>query len=218
MTGTTGFRILLADDHAVVLKGLRALLGSQLGWQVCGEAKNGREAIEKVGQLKPDVVIMDLNMPELNGLEATRHIRKELPQTEVLILTLHESEQMMRQALDAGARGYVLKSDAGGELLAAVEAVRRHRLFLSSRASKMLGEASTLPARGDVATREPLSPRERQILQLLAEGRSSKEVAIALDITVKTAETHRSNIMRKLDLHCITDLVRYAIRNQIVQP
>jgi len=218
MTGTTGFRILLADDHAVVLKGLRALLGSQLGWQVCGEAKNGREAIEKVGQLKPDVVIMDLNMPELNGLEATRHIRKELPQTEVLILTLHESEQMMRQALDAGARGYVLKSDAGGELLAAVEAVRRHRLFLSSRASQMLGEASTLPARGDVATREPLSPRERQILQLLAEGRSTKEVATALDITVKTAETHRSNIMRKLDLHCITDVVRYAIRNQIVQP
>src|SRR5271157_273437 len=218
MTGTTGFRILLADDHAVVLKGLRALLGSQLGWQVCGEAKNGREAIEKVGQLKPDVVIMDLNMPELNGLEATRHIRKELPQTEVLILTLHESEQMMRQALDAGARGYVLKSDAGGELLAAVEAVRRHRLILSSRASQMLGEASTLPARGDVATREPLSPRERQILQLLAEGRSTKEVATALDITVKTAETHRSNIMRKLDLHCITDVVRYAIRNQIVQP
>jgi len=214
----TGFRILLADDHAVVLRGLRALLGTQSGWQVCGEAMNGREAIDKANLLKPDIVIMDLNMPELNGLEATRHIRKELPQTEVLVLTLHESEQMMRQALDAGARGYVLKSDAGRELLAAVEAVRRHRRFLSSRASQMLGEASTLAGHGDVATREPLSPRERQILQLLGEGKSTKEVATVLDITVKTAETHRSNIMRKLDLHCITDVVRYAIRNQVVQP
>jgi len=214
----SGFRILLADDHAVVLRGLRALLAAQSGWQVCGEATNGREAIEKVNRLKPDIVIMDLNMPELNGLEATRHIRKDLPQTEVLILTLHESEQMMRQALDAGARGYVLKSDAGSELLAAVESVRRHRRFLSSRASQMLGEASTLATHDDVATREPLSPRERQILQLLAEGRSTKEVATALEITVKTAETHRSNIMRKLDLHCITDVVRYAIRNQMVQP
>jgi len=214
----TGFRILLADDHAVVLRGLRALLGTQSGWQVCGEAMNGRETIEKANLLKPDIVIMDLNMPELNGLEATRHIRKELPQTEVLVLTLHESEQMMRQALDAGARGYVLKSDAGGELLAAVQAVRRHRRFLSSRASQMLGEAKTLAAHGDVATREPLSPRERQILQLLGEGKSTKEVATVLDITVKTAETHRSNIMRKLDLHCITDVVRYAIRNQVVQP
>jgi DNA-binding NarL/FixJ family response regulator len=218
MTFMTGFRILLADDHAVVLKGLRALLGSQLGWQVCGEAMNGRETLEKANQLKPDVVIMDLNMPELSGLEATRHIRKVLPQTEVLILTLHESEQMMREALDAGARGYVLKSDAGAELLAAVEAVCRHRLFLSSRVSQMLGEASTLGAGSDVVSHQPLSPRERQVLQLLAEGRSTKEVATALDITVKTAETHRSNIMRKLDLHCITDVVRYAIRNQMVQP
>jgi DNA-binding NarL/FixJ family response regulator len=175
MTGTTGFRILLADDHAVVLKGLRALLGSQLGWRVCGEARNGREAIEKVSQLRPDIVIMDLNMPELNGLEAARHIRKELPQTEVLILTLHESEQMMRQALDAGARGYVVKSDAGGELVAAVEAVRRHRLFLSSRASQMLGEPSTLPARGDVATREPLSPGERQIPNCSPRGAERKK-------------------------------------------
>ena len=214
----TGFRILLADDHPVVMRGLRALLGAQSGWQVCGEATNGREAIEKVSQLKPDVVIMDLNMPELNGLEATRHIRKDAPQTEVLILTLHDSEQMMRQALDAGARGYVLKADAGCELLSAVESVRRHHRFLSSRASKLLGEAAAFPARMDAPARDTLSPRERQILQLLGEGKSTKDVAIVLDITVKTAETHRSNIMRKLDLHCITDLVRYAIRNNMVQP
>jgi DNA-binding NarL/FixJ family response regulator len=219
MTAATGLRILLADDHAVVLKGLRQLLGAQVGWQVCGEAMNGRETVEKVNQLRPDLLVLDLNMPELNGLEVTRQIRKSNPQTEVLILTMHESEQMMRQALAAGARGYLLKSDAGSELLNAVESVRHHHTFLSSRASQMLGQPSSPSAvGGTVSTDEPLSPRERQILQLLAEGKSTKEVAIELDITVKTAETHRSNIMRKLDLHCITDLVRYAIRNQIVEP
>ena len=215
----TGLRILLADDHAVVRKGLRALLGANPRWQVCGEAINGREAIEKANELKPDVVVLDLNMPELNGLEVTRQIRTAVPETEVLVLTMHDSEQMMRQALAAGARGYVLKSDAGGELLNAVETVRQHRLFLSSQASQMLGESSTFGAEDSaVASKEPLSPRERQILQLLAEGKSTKQVATSLDITVKTAETHRSNIMRKLDLHRISDLVRYAIRNQIVQP
>jgi DNA-binding NarL/FixJ family response regulator len=212
-------RILLADDHAVVLKGLHALLAAQPGWQVCGEATSGREAVQKVNELRPDVVVLDLNMPELNGLEVTRQVRKAAPQTEVLILTMHESEQMLRQALAVGARGYLLKSDAGGELLTAVEAVHRHRLFLSSRASRMLGESSTFAAVSNaVATDEPLSPRERQVLQLLAEGKGTKDVAKVLDITVKTAETHRSNIMRKLNLHGITELVRYAIRNQIVQP
>ena len=213
-----GYRIFLADDHAVVRKGLRSLLGGHSGWDVCGEAVNGRDTVEQVNRLKPDVVIMDLNMPELNGLEATRSIRNTLPQTEVLILTLHESEQMMRQALDAGARGYVLKSDAGEELLTAVEAVRRHRQFLSTRASQMLGDASVARPHGPLYTGKQLSPRERQVLQLLAEGKSTKDVAIVLDITVKTAETHRSNIMRKLDLHCLSDLVRYAIRNEMVQP
>jgi len=214
----TGLKILIADDHPVVRRGLRALLNSRSGWQVCGEAMNGREALEKVTELKPDVLILDLNMPELNGLEVTRQIRKEHPQIEVVVLTVHDSEQMMRQVLAAGARGYMLKSDAGGELLNAIETVRNHRVFLSSQASQMLGaSAASAAAAAGVPAKEPLSPRERQILQLLAEGKSTKDVATALDITVKTAETHRSNIMRKLDLHHVTELVRYAIRNQIVQ-
>ncbi len=214
----SGLQILLADDHPVVRKGLRALLGAHAGWQVCGEAMNGRDAVEKVNQLKPDVLVLDLNMPELNGIEVTRHVRKAFPQTEVLILSVQDSEQVMRQVFAAGARGYVLKSDAGEELLAAVENVRHHKVFLSSQASRMLGGASAVAAINDASqAKEPLSPRERQILQLLGEGKTTKEVAKALDITVKTAETHRSNILRKLDLHHISDLIRYAIRNQIVQ-
>ena len=215
----TGLRILLADDHTVVRRGLRALLGTRPEWEVCGEAINGQEALEKTDLLKPDVLLLDLTMPEMNGLEVTRQIRSKVPGTEVLILTMHDSEHLMRQALDAGARGYVLKSDVGVELLKAVEAMQRHQVFLSSRASQMLGGISTDEvADYAVSAHEPLSPRERQILQLLAEGKSTKQVATVLNITVKTAETHRGNIMRKLDLHRIPDLVRYAIRNHFVQP
>jgi len=188
-----------------------------MDWQVCGEATDGRETLEKVNELKPDILILDLNMPELNGLEVTRRVRKMWPQTEVLVLTVQDSELVMRQVLEAGARGYMLKSDAGSELLAAVDAVRRHHGFLSSQVSRMLRGSSAIATKHDVSPKDPLSPRERQILQLLAEGKSTKEVAAALDITVKTAETHRSNIMRKLDLHHLTELVRYAIRNQVVQ-
>ena len=210
-------RILLADDHPLVRRGIRTLLGAPSGWQVCGEAANGREALEKVTELKPDILILDLNMPELNGLEVTRRVRKILPQVEILVLTVQDSEQVMRQVLQAGARGYMLKSDAGNELVTAVEAVRRHQLFLSSQVSRMLRPSSALSSKDEVSLKEPLSPRERQVLQLLAEGKSTKEIATALEITVKTAETHRSNIMRKLDLHHVTELIRYAIRNQVVQ-
>lgn len=212
-----GLRIILADDHSLVRRGIRSLLGSHSGWQVCGEAADGRETLEKVDELKPDILILDLNMPELNGLEVTRRVHKMCPGVEVLVLTVHDSEQVMRQVLEAGARGYMLKSDAGHELLSAVDTVRRHRLFLSSQASRMLRGSSALPAKDHVALKQPVSPRERQVLQLLAEGKSTKDIATALDITVKTAETHRSNIMRKLDLHHVTELVRYAIRNQVVQ-
>jgi len=156
-------------------------------------------------------------MPELNGLEVTLRVRKMCPQIEVLVLTVQDSERVMRQVLEAGARGYMLKSDAGSELLTAVDAVRRHRSFLSSQVSRMLRGSSPMAVRNDVPPKEPLSPRERQILQLLAEGNNTKEIATVLNITVKIVETHRSNIMRKLDLHHITDLVRYAIRNQVVQ-
>src|SRR6266404_5676088 len=215
-------RILVADDHEIVRRGLRALLDDQPNWEVVGEAVSGREAVDKAKQLMPDVAVIDITMPELNGFEATRQILKAAPQTEVLILTMHESEQIVREVLDAGARGYVLKSDAGRDLVAAVEALCQHRTFFSSKIADMLLHAylranqrasgETEPARGR------LTAREREIVQLLAEGKSNKEVAQALNISIKTAETHRTNIMNKLDLRSITALVRYAVRNNIVEP
>jgi len=211
-------RILIADDHQVVRTGLRALLESRAGWQVCAEAANGREAVEKAGQLKPDVAVLDIGMPLLNGVEATRQIRKLSPQTEVLILTMHDSEVLVQEVLEAGANGYILKDDADRNLVAAVDALRRHKPYLSSRvseaASSAVGSDGSSFSR---SSRSRLTPREREILQLLAEGKSNKEVAGFLGISVKTAETHRANIMLKLDFHSITELVRYAVRNKIIQ-
>ena len=214
------FRILVADDHEVVRRGLCALLQAQPDWEICGEAADGREALEKAQKLKPDVVILDIGMPSLNGLEATRQILKLNPQTRILILTLHDSDQVVREVLNAGARGFLLKSDAARDLVAAVEALRRDKTYFTSKVAAMVLEgflkqgtpaaASAPPARGR------LTPREREIVQLLAEGKSTKEVAVALGLSVKTAETHRSNIMRKLELHSVSDLVLYAVRNNIV--
>lgn len=214
-------RILIADDHEIVRRGLRALLEAQPEWEISGEAVTGREAIEQAKQTVPDVAILDVGMPELNGLEATRHILKALPQTEILILTMHESEQIMREVLDAGARGYVLKSDAGRDLVAAVEALCQHRTFFSSKISEMLLNSylrHSDRAEAPESPRSRLTAREREIVQLLAEGKSNKEVAAALNISIKTAETHRTNIMNKLDLRSVTELVRYAVRNNIVEP
>jgi DNA-binding NarL/FixJ family response regulator len=214
-------RILIADDHEVVRRGVRALLEARPGWEVCGEAVTGREAVDAAKRLSPDIVILDIGMPELNGLEAARQIRKDLPGCEVLILTLHESEQVVREVLAVGARGYVLKSDAARDLVLAVEALRNHKPFFTSTVSDMLlhdhlkGRAS--PGLAGPSTGR-LSAREREIVQLLAEGKSNKEVATTLGISVKTAETHRTNVMHKLDLHSIAELVRYAIRNKIIEP
>lgn len=211
-------RIFIADDHEVVRKGLCALLQAQPDWEVCGEAADGREAVEKVQRLKPGVVILDIGMPSLNGLEATRQIVKHDPQANILILTLHDSDQVVREVLDAGARGFLLKSDAARDLVAAVEALRHHKNYFTSKIAAMVlenhlkGGAATnlLPGRGR------LTPREREVVQLLAEGKTTKEVAAALGLSVKTAETHRSNLMRKLQLHSVSDLVLYAVRNNIV--
>ena len=214
-------RILVADDHEIVRRGLRALLENRADWSVVGEAVTGREAIEKAKELTPDVAIIDIGMPELNGLEATRQVLKLFPQIEVLILTMHESEQIVREVLAAGARGYVLKSDAGKDLVAAVDALCQHRTFFSSKVSEMLLHTYLRsPDRTEPTevTRSRLTAREREIVQLLAEGKSNKEVAQALNISIKTAETHRTNIMNKLDLRSITELVRYAVRNNIVEP
>lgn len=214
------FRILLADDHEVVRRGLCSLLRAQPDWEVCGEATNGREAVEKALKLKPEAVILDLGMPSLNGLEATRQILKALPQTRVLILTLHDSDQVVQEVLNAGARGFLLKSDAARDLVAAVEALRRDKIYFTPKVASMVLDGylrrNTPGAEAEISTRSRLTPREREIVQLLAEGRSSKEVAVVLGLSVKTAETHRSNIMRKLELHSVSDLVLYAVRNNIV--
>lgn len=210
-------RILVADDHEVVRKGLLSVLCREDGWCVCSEAVNGLEAVEKARAQRPDIVIMDLTMPELNGLEATRQIRKELPDTKVLILTIHESQQVMHEVLEAGASGYVLKSDAGDMLKTAIEALCAGKPFFTSSMAEMMLRAyldpSARPVNGSPAV---LTPREREIVQLVAEGKSSKEVATRCGISVKTAETHRANIMRKLEIHSVSELVRYAIRNHII--
>jgi len=212
-------RILIADDHHVVRTGLRALLESKAGWQVCAEATNGREAVEQAGQLKPDVAVLDIGMPLLNGVEATRQIRKLSPHTEILILTMHDSELLVQEVLEAGAHGYILKDDADRNLIAAVDALRRHKPFLSPRVSDAVSKAVQPSGEGFTpqrVSRSRLTPREREIVQLLAEGKSNKEVAVVLGISVKTAETHRANIMLKLNFHSITELVRYALRNKMI--
>jgi DNA-binding NarL/FixJ family response regulator len=210
-------RILLADDHDVVRRGVRALLEARPCWQVCGEAANGREAVKLAVSLKPDIAVLDLEMPELNGLEATRQIKRKLPNTEVLIYSMHETDQLIREVLAAGARGYVLKADAGRQLVDAVEALSRHKPFFTTRASETLLESflkSPLAA-GEVSL---LTDREREIVQLLAEGKANKEVASALGISVKTVETHRATLMRKLGMNSIVELVHYAVRNHLVRP
>ncbi len=214
------FRIFIADDHEVVRKGLISLLQAQPDWQVCGEAADGREAVEKASELKPDIVILDVGMPSLNGLEATRQILKSNPAARILILTLHDSDSVVREVLSAGARGFLLKSDAARDLVAAVEALRRDKTYFTSKVAAMVLEGylkgGTVPSPAPIG-RNRLTPREREIVQLLAEGKSTKEVAVALGLSVKTAETHRSNIMRKLQIHSVSDLVLYAVRNNIVQ-
>jgi DNA-binding NarL/FixJ family response regulator len=213
-------RILVADDHDIIRRGLKELLTSRTGWEVCAEAKTGREAVTLAEQFKPEVVVMDISMPDLNGLEAARQIRKSLPKTEILILTLHFSDQLVREIVEAGVRAYIMKSDADRDLVAAVEALSNHRPFFTARAADMLLDGFRRPKTDidpDTVIRNRLTAREREIVQLLAEGKSSKEVAVSLGISVKTAETHRANIMRKLELHSVSELVRYAVRNQIIE-
>ena len=213
-------RILIADDHDVVREGLRALLHTQKHWVICDEAVDGREAVEKARQHKPDVVVMDFSMPELNGLEATRQIRKALPRTEVLILTMHESEQLAREMLAAGARGFLLKTDTKRHLVEAIQSLANHKPFFASNVSTLLLDSFLKSGPRDRRTggiKDRLTPREREIVQLIAEGKTSKEAAAKLGISVKTADAHRANVMRKLNLHSVADLALYAVRNQIVQ-
>ena len=212
-------RILLADDHDVVRRGLRDQLSQHEGWEVVGEAVNGREAVKLALKLEPDVVVLDLSMPELNGLEATRQIKNHLGNTEVLIFTMHETEQLIREVLSAGARGYVLKTDAGRQITNAVEALSHHKPFFTAKVSEALLDAFLKPntKADDGSVFRTLTDREREVVQMLAEGKSNKEIAARLSISVKTVETHRATVMRKLDINSIVELVHYAIRNQLVE-
>jgi DNA-binding NarL/FixJ family response regulator len=208
-------RILIADDHDVVRSGLRAILGDQPGWEVVAEAEDGRQAVEFAAKTQPDVAILDYQLPLLNGIDATRQIRALQPRTEVLIFTMYGSEPLIRELLAAGARGYLLKSDARRFLITAVEALARHQPFFTGRVSETLLRAylANVQAQGDA-----LTSRERTVVQLIAEGRTNREVAHVLGINLKTVETHRSAAMRKIDAHTSADLVRYAIRNKMIEP
>jgi DNA-binding NarL/FixJ family response regulator len=209
-------RILIADDHELIRRGLVSALADRPEWSIVAEAADGRQACELAARLTPDIAVLDLTMPELNGLDATRQIRSSTPKTRILIVTAHESEQLIRDVLDAGAMGYVLKSDAGRVLVQAIEALLDERPFFTSKVARFVLEGYLRSGEDSTQAAVALSPRERQIVQLLAEGSNNKEVARALHLSVKTVETHRSNIMRKMEFGSLADLVRYAIRNKIV--
>jgi DNA-binding NarL/FixJ family response regulator len=213
-------QLLLADDHAVMRRGIREILEADPEIEVTGEAGDGREAIRLANELKPDVMIIDLAMPELNGLDAIPHIRKDCPEIEILVFSMHDSEELVREVFAAGARGYVLKSDAPRYLVEAVKSLARHEPFFTPRISESILHSLVGPRTdGKVESHEGiLSSREREILQLLAENKTNKEIATRLGISVRTVETHRRSIMQKLELHSIVELVRYALRNGIVEP
>jgi DNA-binding NarL/FixJ family response regulator len=212
------FRILLADDHPVFRMGVCSLIRSHGGWEVCGEAADGREALAKCRELKPDLIILDICMPNLNGADAARQILRRNPDQKVLVLTNVESEQVVRDCLEAGVRGWVFKSDRADELVAAIEQIQQNKSSFSSRVSNLILHGYLHPHRAAPIQALPprLSLREREVVQLVTEGKTSKEIAMLLCMSVKTAETHRSNIMVKLNLHSTVDLVMYAIRNEIV--
>jgi two-component system, NarL family, response regulator NreC len=211
-------RILLADDHVVMRKGLRALLERQSNLEVVGESENGRETIDLAASLIPDVVVMDVGMPVLNGIEATKTIVTQNPQISVVILSMHVDESYVMRALKAGARGYLLKDSAPGDLMGAIQAVSQNKSFFSPKVSHILAEdyVRVLKQKGAVDSYDLLTTREREILQLIAEGSSNKEIAAALNISLYTVETHRSHILEKLNLHNPAELILYAVRKGII--
>ena len=212
-------RILLADDHKVVRHGTRALLSKIPEWEIIGEVDNGRDAVSLTQKLKPDVVILDIGMPQLNGLDATRQIKKISPETEVLVFTAHETDELVHDVFDSGASSYIMKTDAADHLIEAVQALSEHKHFFTSRISEIvfaryINRTKQLQS-GAEKTR--ISGREREVVQLLAEGKTSKEIAVLLGISVRTVETHRAAIMKKLGLKSFSELIRYAVRNNIVE-
>jgi len=209
-------RILLADDHIVVRSGLRAFLEARTDFSICAEASNGRDAVDLAVRKKPDVAILDLALPVLNGVEATRQIRRGVPETEILIFTSRANEDLVREALYAGARGYLLKSEADDQIIKAIDALARHNAFFSGLVSESLLDTLIAPSEpSNGGTR--LTAREREIVRLVAEGNSSKNVALMLGISMKTVDTHRTAAMRKINVRSVADLVRYAIRTKLIE-
>ncbi len=212
-------RILVAENHDVVRQGVRELLAVRADWEIVGEARTGRQALDVTRRTRPDVAVLDLSLPELAGVEAIRQIRAEQPQTEVCVFSMHEDEVFVGDAIAAGARAYVLKSESGARLVDAVDALSRHEPFFSPRVAGLVLSALVRardPGAGPYA--EPLTHREREVAQLLVEGLGSRAVASRLGITPKTVDTHRAAIMRKLGMSSMADLVRYAIRHRLVEP
>lgn len=209
------YSLLVADDHALMRRGLRQLLESEPGWKVIAEAAGGREAVNKALEFRPNLVVMDVSMPDLNGLDATRMILKELRDTRVLILTMHDAPELIEKTLEAGASGYVLKSDAEADLVKAADALLHGRTFFTSAASRVVLERVRRPPRPPGSN---LTPREIEVVRLLAQGKSNKEVAATLGLSQRTVESHRTRIMQKLELDSFSELIRYAIRNSIIQP
>jgi DNA-binding NarL/FixJ family response regulator len=207
-------RILIADDHDVVRSGLRTVLDAQPNWQVVAEAADGKEAIVKAMETSPDIAVVDYSLPVINGIEVTRQIRARLPTTEILIFTMYDTESVVEELVKAGARGYLLKSDAGRDLISAIGSLRLHKPYFTAKVAESVlkSNLSNLKRTGSI-----LTGRERGVVQLVAQGHSNKSVASFLNISLKTVETHRANVMRKLDLASSADLVRYAIRNNLVE-
>lgn len=221
MTGPLPLRILIADDHAVMREGARAVIERHPGWEVCGLAASGREAVTKAEALKPDVVVMDMTMPELNGLDAAVQIKKYLPRTEVVFFTAHSTDQLVRDAFSAGVKSFIDKSEAHEFLVKAIESVSRHEPFFTATVAEILFSSVLGGAKGHRNAAEPghrLTAREREIVQLIAEGKSNKDIAASLRISVRTAEAHRANLLRKLHTDSIAGVVRYAIRNKMIEP
>ena len=211
-------RVLIADDHSILREGIRSLLENESDMEVVGEAEDGHLAVSMACELEPDVILMDIGMPRLNGLEATRQIRKKLPNTQILVLTMHDNEEYIRQVLANGAMGYILKDAAYNELLSAIRSVFRGEAVLSPAITRLVIEDYL--RWGDLRPRNVdngLSHREREVLQLIAEGYTNKEIADILCISIKTVQAHRSNLMEKLDLHDKSELIKYAIRKKIIE-
>lgn len=210
-------RILIVDDHDIVRFGLRRFLERRSDWLVVGEANNGRKAVELARECTPDIVIMDISMPEMNGLEATRRILSERPQTKVLILTMHDSDEVVGEILASGARGFLAKSTVSADLGQALDTLVAGKPYLSSALSEAVLRIYTQrPTAAPAPGASRVTGREREVLQALAEGKTNKEIAAALHVSVRTVETHRANLMEKLELHSLGELIRYAIRNHVV--